>query len=214
MLNLVIIGAGGFGRELLPWIEECFDPADYRVRGFLDGNPQALADHDIDLPVLAAPDDYQPEPDDRLILALGNVPARARIAGQLEARGGRFASMIHPTAVIASTATLGIGAVIYPYAVISNQAVLEPHVHLSLYASVGHDAHVGRYSLLSPYATLNGAVKLGREVFLGTHAAVAPGVQVGDGVRISANSVAMRDVAPSMFVLGVPGKAVRLPSIG
>ena len=214
MLNLVIIGAGGFGRELLPWIEDCFDPAEYQVRGFVDGNPRALEGHDVELPILASPEDFQPEPKDRLLLAIGNVPVRERMASLLEARGARFANMIHPTAVIAATATIGIGAVIYPYAVVSNAAVLEPHVHLSLYASVGHDAVVGSHSLLSPYATLNGAAKLGRQVFLGTHAAVAPGVQVGDGVKISANSAAMNDVPAGMFVFGVPGKAVRLPATG
>lgn len=214
MYDLVIIGAGGFGRELLPWIGDCFDPAEYRLRGFLDANPQALAGYGIELPVVESPQDYRPQPNDRLLLALGDVATRAQIAGLLEEKGGRFATMIHPTAVISSTAQIGAGALIYPYAVISNQAVLEPHVHLSLYASVGHDARVGSFSLLSPYATLNGAAAVGREVFLGTHATVAPGVQVGDDVRISANSAAMRDVPPGSMVFGVPGKTVRRPGIG
>lgn len=76
MLDLVIVGAGGFGRELYEMIGEVFPANEYRMKGFLAKDDGALRSHGIDLPVLGDPEEYEPEVTDRFLLAIGYMEVR------------------------------------------------------------------------------------------------------------------------------------------
>ena len=208
--QLVIVGAGGFGRELYGLVHECVSDDTFDFKGFLALDKSELAAFDVDAAVLDPPEVYDPTPYDRFLLAIGHIEVRRRVVELLLGKGAQFIQFIHATAVIARTARLGKGVVVYPFAVVSNQANVGDFVHLSLYASVGHDARVDEYSLLAPYATLNGAAVIESEVFVSTHATIAPERRVGARSKISANSVVLHDVPPDSMVYGVPGKQARL----
>ena len=94
-----------------------------------------------------------------------------------------------------------------PFSFVGPGARLGDNVVLNTFASVGHDTDVGDFSVLSPYATVNGDARVGREVFLGTHATVTPCRAIGSHSKISAGSVATRDVPEGSLVVGNPGKA-------
>jgi sugar O-acyltransferase (sialic acid O-acetyltransferase NeuD family) len=209
MLDLVIVGAGGFGRELYEMLWDAFSPEQYRLKGFLAQDDGRLAQHGIEARVLADPEEYTPAATDRFLLAIGQMEARRRAVEALTGRGGQFVSLIHPLARVARTARVAAGAVIYPFAVVSNNASLATCVHLNYYASVGHDCCLGRYCLLAPYATLNGFVQLADEVYVSTHATVAPGRRLGYRCKLSANSACMQDAAENSLIFGVPGRQVR-----
>ncbi len=209
MLNLLIIGAGGFGRELYEMLWDGLSPEDYRVGGFLAQDDGQLDKYGIEHRVVADPETYRPDPQDRFLLAIGAMEVRRRAVEALEAKGAQFVSFVHPLARVAATARIGVGAVIYPFAVVSNNASLAPHVHLNYYASVGHDCELGRFCLLAPYATLNGFVQLEDEVYVSTHGTVAPGRKLGKRAKLSANSACMQDAAAGTLIYGVPGRQVR-----
>jgi sugar O-acyltransferase (sialic acid O-acetyltransferase NeuD family) len=210
MYEIVIIGAGGFGRELHEMLWDCLPAADYRLKGFLAKDPDELSGFGVDAPILDHPDHYHPARQDRFLLAIGDMDARRRIVETLVGQGGQFLTLIHPTAVIAKTAHIGAGAVIYPFAAIMNRAFIDEYVHLSNFASVGHDARVGKYSLMAPYATLNGFSIIDEEVYMSTHSTVAPERRVGLRSKISANSAVMQDVPANSLVHGVPGRQTPL----
>ena len=206
--NLLIVGAGGFGRELFEMLWDVFPTEEYQFKGFLAQNDDSLKAAGLQEPFLGDPAEYEPEPNDYFLMAIGFMDVRRTLFDAIKARGGRFLSFVHPRAYVASSATIGEGAVIYPFATVSNASVLDASVHLNYYASVGHDCNVGRHCLLAPYATLNGFVKLADEVYIATHGTVAPGKSVGPGSKISAGSTAMQDVANNTIVFGVPGRQV------
>lgn len=200
MLDLIIVGAGGFAGELHTWLPDVFPDNAYRFKGFLgsgDGRSKTA--------VLADPSEYLPQPKDRFILAIGNLGARRKLAQSIEDKGGKFIDFIHPTSIVAPTAHIGRGAVIYPFSIVSNAASLGAFVHLSLYASVGHDAQTGENCYLAPYATMNGESEIGDDVLLGSHATVLSGVRVGNRTNVSANSSVVRDAPDDAIVFGVPG---------
>ncbi|MDA0658514.1 MAG: acetyltransferase [Planctomycetota bacterium] len=207
--QVVVVGAGGFGREARNWLTSCLHPDEFAFKGFVDQKSDALADYGQVGQVIGHPDHYQPAQDDRFVLAIGDMASRRRTVESLLSRGAEFVSVIHPTALVSPSATIGKGAVIYPFAVVSNQAVLQEYAHLSLFASVGHDVHIGRYCLLAPYATVNGFSTLDDEVYMSTHSTVVPERHVGRNSTISANSAVLQDVSANSFVFGVTCKQTR-----
>ncbi len=205
---LVIVGAGGFGRELLTWIGEQSAGRSSHVRGFLDDNPAALEDFDIELPILGDPLTYQPSGDERLVLAIGQPATKLKLAELLRSRGGKFATLIHTSARVGPRCQLGEGVIISPNAGVSCDVTLGDFVMLNCFATVGHDAHIGRGTTLSSHVDCTGNTRIGAGVFLGSHAAVIPGIAVGDGATVAAGSVAMRNVPAGATVLGVPAKKI------
>ena len=208
MYDIIIIGAGGFGREVYLWTKDSFPKDQYTIKGFLDDNPRILDNYDIDISIIGNLDNYEIKNQDRFLFAVGDIDIKKSLIVRLKRRGAKFLTLIHPGAIVANTAKIGEGAIICPFCLVSDNVLLEDFVMMNVYSSCGHDVKVGSYSILSPYATLNGFVILEDEVFLGTHATVIPYKKVGYKSKISANSVAMRDVPPNKMVFGVPGKAI------
>lgn len=215
MKRLLIIGAGGFGREVFAWAQaQANAQRGWRVHGFLDANPQALAGTGVEAPILGDPANYTPQAEDCFVGAIGDSATRLRLAEDLRERGARFVNVIHPAAVVGPACRLGVGCVLCPGAVISTNVTLGNHVVLNMGATVGHDAALGDGCTLSPHADVTGCVRLGRGVLLGSHASVLPGVAVGDFAVVGAGSVAVRAVPPRVTVMGVPAKAILWPREG
>jgi sugar O-acyltransferase (sialic acid O-acetyltransferase NeuD family) len=205
--SIVIVGAGGFGREVCAWVEDAIAAgAPWQIRGFLDQNPRSLEGFDLPYPALAGPDDYTPQAGDELICAIGDPRAKRDVVSKLLLRGARFARLIHPTALVGSRCTLGTGVVLCPRAVVTCDVVLGDFAMLNVAATVGHDASIGAWSTLSGHADITGRTVLGEGVFAGSHAVVLPGVRVGDNAIVAAGSVAMRHVPVGQTVVGVPAK--------
>lgn len=208
MRDIIIIGAGGFGREVYLWAKDSFPNDQYRIKGFIDDNPRILDDYNMDINVIGNLDNYKIKKQDRFLFAIGDINGKKSLIIKMKKKGAKFLTLIHPTAIVANTAKIGEGIIICPFVTISDNVQLGNFAMLNIYSSCGHDAKVGNYCILSPYATLNGFVILEDEVFLGTHATVIPGKRVGYKSKISANSVVMRDVPPNKIVFGVPGKPI------
>jgi sugar O-acyltransferase (sialic acid O-acetyltransferase NeuD family) len=208
MIDIVIVGAGGFGREVLQYVSDAFDlGVTHRVRGFLDDSATTVEPASLNQCILGTTRSYVPAGNDRFIIAVGQPALRLEIAQRLAERGAQFLSVIHPLAYVAATASLGTGCVLSPFATVGANAVLGDHVVLTYYSSVGHDAVVGDCTALSPYSVTNGGSRLGTAVFLGSHATVNPLRQVGDATKIAAGSIVYRDIPAHMLALGNPAKA-------
>lgn len=204
--RIIIVGAGGFGREVLQWARDAWPEHAGKIAGLLSADPGVLEGRAIGLPILGSPDDFTPQPGDGLLLGIGRRDVRRRVAEQLESRGGHFLSLIHPSAIVADTADVGRGTILCPYASVTANARLGAFCLLNLYSMVAHDAAVGAFSVLSPYAGVAGEAAVGENVFLAMHAFVGPGVEVGDHAVISGCSCALHRVPAGTLVYGVPGR--------
>lgn len=205
MKDIVIVGAGGFGREVLQYLKDIHgeDP----VKGFLDDHLKDMEPASLEQKVIGRISDYAPADDEFFVLAIGNPVLRFRLARELSDRGARFISVIHPLAYIASSAKLGKGCIVAPFATIGANAVLGEHVVLTFYSSVAHDAVVGDATALSPHSVANGGARLGTASFLGTAAIVNPTRNVGDFAKVAAGSVVYRDVPPKSLASGNPARS-------
>jgi sugar O-acyltransferase (sialic acid O-acetyltransferase NeuD family) len=210
VLDLIIVGAGGFGREMYHWARDCFAAEQYRIKGFLSAKPTDLEGFEIKAPILGDPMQYIPQANDRFLFAIGLIDVKRRLIDALVSKGAQFERLVHPTAIVCNTAKLGAGVVICPFVTVSDSVRVDDFAMLNFYASCGHDAQVGAYSVLCPYATLNGFAVIEEEVFMGTHSTVTPSRRVGHHSKISANSLVSQNTQPHTLVFGVPGQHKRL----
>ena len=210
--RILIVGAGGFGRELFYWALDAWPNHASRISGFLSEDLEKLKDHKFPIEVVGAPSTYQPRTGDYLLLGIGVPGVRRRVVEDLEARGARFLSLAHPTALISPSATLGIGSVLCPYSLLTDAARVGRFVLVNFHASIAHDACVGDFSVLSPYATLGGSSQIGNDTFLAIRASVAPSVCVGAGSKVSAHACALHHAPPQSLVHGARGEITPLLS--
>ena len=207
--KLIIIGAGGFGREVLAWAEQSVQVGrEWEIKGFIDDNLDALHDRPSPGKLLGRIADHQPAGDEVFICAIG-VPAVKRKCYELmAARGGRFARLTHRSAVLGHEVELGDGVILCPNAVVSANNRLGRGVVVNLNSTVDHDAEVGDWTQINCHCDVTGGVKIGREVWFGSHVAVAPGVRVGDEAYLGAGAVIFRDVEPKAKMFGVPARRI------
>ena len=205
--SLIIVGAGGFGREVLQYLRDAMAlQGGYAVKGFLDDGPADLGPFGLDVPLLGGTRDHAFTGDDRVLIAVGDPSVRLELAARLEAHGARFVTLVHPLAYVSEAASLGVGCIVAPFATVGAHARIGDHTVLTFYASAGHDTTVGRACGFSPHAVANGGSTLGEGVFLGAYAVVNPLQSVGTGSKVAAGSVVYHPIPPDVLAVGNPAK--------
>lgn len=207
--RLIVAGGGAFARELINWADDAAARGNgVPVSGFLDRSEHALDGFSYALAWRGDIDDYVPAEDEAVLVAIGDPHGKRAVVERLRARGARFASLVHPSAVIARSARLGEGVVICPQAVVSADAEVGDFAAINVGSCVGHDARLGAYSTLSSQVDLTGFVEVGEAVFFGSGARVLPKVSVGAGAKIGAGAVIMRRVPEGAVMFAMPAKQV------
>jgi sugar O-acyltransferase (sialic acid O-acetyltransferase NeuD family) len=203
--NLIIIGAGQFGREVFTWAAQAMAAGSpLRFKGFLDQRTGALDGYDYKPGILGNVDTYEVQEGDVFVSAIGSPAARAQCCSQIEMKGGQFINIIHPLANIGLHVELGDGVVMAPFSSLTSDIKLGSHVTVGAFSNVGHDTVVGDWCQISSHCGVNGCGVLGDGVFLGSHACVLPGVKVGAWSFVGAGSIVIRDVAEGVKVFGNP----------
>jgi sugar O-acyltransferase (sialic acid O-acetyltransferase NeuD family) len=207
--RLLIIGAGGFGREVLCWARDV-EPtqSEWEIGGFLDANPKALEGFNAPVGILGDPAIFEPAETDRCVCAIGDPVTKRRVVSGLEARGAKFLSLVHPSVIIGADCRIGAGCILCPNVVLTTNVSLGRFIILNLGATVGHDARAGDWCTLSVHADVAGKAILGEAVFAGSHSFVLPGVRVGDRAVVGAGSVVTHNVPPGSTMFGVPAKLI------
>jgi sugar O-acyltransferase (sialic acid O-acetyltransferase NeuD family) len=205
--TIILVGGGAFAREVIGWqADQARASNGPVVTAFIDDNPKALDGFEYGLAYLGTIADYQPKPDELLVMGIADPATKLKVAAALQARGGRFASVVHPTSVVAKSARIGVGVVVCPLALVSADARVGDFVAINAMSSIGHDAIVGAGGTLSAHVDLTGGVQVGDGCFFGTGAKVLPGVRIGERARIGAGALIMRTVQPDAVMYAAPAK--------
>ena len=210
--DLVVIGAGGFGRETLDVAEAAIRAgAGFRILGVIDGSP---SEHNLQrleargIAYLGTEAHWlagQPNSVE-YVIGVGSPAAKEIIANRFDSAGLSAATLIHPMAAIGTMARIGPGSVVCGGVQISTNVHTARHVHVNPGAIIGHDAVIDEFASVNPGAVISGEVHLGKGSLIGAGAVVLQGLWVGQGATVGAAACVVREVAPGVVVKGVPAR--------
>ena len=208
MKKLLIVGAGGFGRELYAWASQHPDCSrQWQLAGFLDDNPDALKAFGSFAPVFPLAG-HRPVADQLHLVGLGTPKTKEKLVAPLVAAGAEFLTFVHPSAIIGSRVTLGRGVVICPGAILSVDIDIGEFAMVNLNCTIGHDAQIGRWTSLSAHCDITGGARVGQGCFFGSRATVIPGKIIGDRSVVAAGAVVMSHFPSDVLVAGNPARVI------
>lgn len=133
-----------------------------------------------------------------------------RVDRATQAGFSAFETLVDPTAVLASNATLGQGVFINAGAIIGADVMIGDHAVINRSGSVGHHSTIGEFASVGPGAVVASKCQLRRAVFIGAGATVAPGITIGADSTLAVGTIAVRDVASGVTVAGNPARPLLL----
>jgi len=205
-IRLIILGAGGFAQEVADLVG---DGGEYELAAFAESEDRERCQQPLlGRPVLWIDDLPQWAAGHEAVCAIGSTHRSAFIQ-RVAQMGFRFATVVHPTARVSRTSTVGPGCVLSAGVVVATQTTVGAHVILNRGALVGHHTRIGDYVTLSPGANVAGSVSVGEGTYIGMGAVILDGLQIGRGSVVGAGAVVTRDVPDHVQVLGVPARVTR-----
>jgi sugar O-acyltransferase (sialic acid O-acetyltransferase NeuD family) len=207
--DLLIIGAGEYGREIFTWAAQAIAAgAPWRIKGFLDTRAAILEGYDYDVGVISGPEDYCVQPSDVFVGALGDPRDKMKFYSPIVRKGGQFINIIHPLANVGVNVRFGNGNVLGPFASVTTDVRVGDHVSIGAFSNVAHDTVIGDWCQICSHCGVNGRAELAEGVFLGSHACVIPRVQVGAWAYIGAGSIVVRNVPAEAKMFGNPAAVI------
>lgn len=208
-LPVIILGGGGHAEVIINALQCC--GAD--MLGVVDQDPGRAGQYILGLPVIGGDATVSRYGPDTVYLVnglgtIGDTSNRRRLYESFKAKGYTFASVIHPSAIVASNVFLGEGVQVMAGAVIQPGCEIGDNVIINTRASVDHDCKIGDHTHVAPGVTLSGMITIGKGTHIGTGATVIQGVSIGVNAVIGAGAVVLHDVPDGAHVYGVPAKEV------
>lgn len=208
--SVVVIGGGGFGREVLDVLRD----QHRAIHGVVDDEP---TDRKLELlgaqrvPFLGSVRQLlNSNPGEvEYLLGIGDGPIRRTLDAQLTRAGFEAATVVHSSASFGFDVLVGPGTVVCAGARLTTNIRLGRHVHVNLNATVGHDARLGSYVTLNPGAAVSGGVTIGEAALVGAKAFILQGVSVGEDSIVGAAAAAMKNVGARTTVAGVPARLLK-----
>lgn len=211
-MKLAVVGAGGHSKVIQDLIK-------------LNENNQIIALLDDKYTNLTFKDDRYLGPIDsaiellnihtdiKFIIAIGNNEVRKNIVNTLTFNEDCYATLIHPTAWISPSVTIGVGTVVMPHAVINTDSCIGNHTIINTGAIIEHDNRISNFVHVSPKATLTGGVEVGEGVHIGAGTSVIPNIKIGEWATIGAGATVIKSIPSSCTAVGVPAKVIKLQLI-
>ncbi len=212
--KLVIMGGQGNGTVVASTVEDLNDQRPtYDLIGFLnDGRERDVNGYPVLGPIdRTAVQELLSDPEVDLFWSLVSVKLGEAFQGrlrELDVPRERFATVIHPTAVVSRFATIGHGVAIQPLAQVGPNVRIGDHVHVFAQAMIGHDATLADFSYVSNNACIGAGVILHEGAYVGTNAATLEGIELGPWSLVGMGSVVLRSVPARTKVVGNPARTI------
>lgn len=151
---------------------------------------------------------YEPQMDDDALfcISIGDNAVRKKIANLLDKN---FPTLIHASAVVYPSVTIGRGSQILPNAVIDAAVSLGDFCIVNNNATVSHNVVVGNFVHIAINAAVAGRVQIGEGTLVGAGSVINPEIKIGNWVTIGAGAIVTKDVPNNAVVYGNPARIIR-----
>lgn len=212
--NLYIIGAGGNAEVIASTVHDINTrEEEWNLKGFFDDNPNA------EMSGISHCGQITKESIDRVccnesyfVWSLMSVKIMDNLVGRLQDLGidkNKFATLIHPTAIVSKSACIGNGVTIHPLCVIGPGVKIDDHSMIFGQGFIGHGAIIGTFSYIANNASIGARVKLLQGAYIGTNSCIRENVSVGRWSVVGMGSVVLNDVEDYVTVVGAPARELK-----
>ena len=211
MKNIIIIGAGGFAREV-SWLVDDINDAEekWNLIGFIDENPEVHGKKFNGYEVLGGLDYLECNTEIYYVCAIANVRARKEVVKRCDELGFKAATLIHPSVILSKKYNeIGMGCIICANSIITVNVKLCKHVIVNLDCTIGHDVIIEDFVTIYPSVNVSGNCTIGELVELGTGVQVIQGKSIGNNTKIGAGSVVIKDIEAECTAVGSPAKVIK-----
>lgn len=204
--KLIILGASSYAQDIADVVSEC---PGFELTGFaVNVDRQQCQGTLLGLPVYWVDDMREMTGDHHAVCAFFTT-RRSVFTRQVDDMGMPFATVVHPTARISATTSVGDGCVVNVGSMIASYTRLGRHVLVNRGVLIGHHTTIGDYVSIGPGANIAGRVQIGSSTYIGMGAIVLDGIKVGSGCLVGAGSVVTKDLPDNVKAMGVPAKIVQ-----
>ena len=211
MKDLVIIGAGDFGREIANVVERINNVrSEWNLMGFVDDSTE-IQGKVIDGYKVIGTSEWLNVSDKEIyaICSLGVASTRKKVITKFTNEKIKWATLIDPDAKLYKDSEAGKGSIICGGSILAINAKVHDHVIVNLNCTLGHDDIIGDYNVVNPGVNVSGKVTTGECVDLGTGSKVIQGLSVGKNTTIGAGAVVIKDLPENCVAVGAPAKPIK-----
>ncbi|MBX7210626.1 MAG: NeuD/PglB/VioB family sugar acetyltransferase [Verrucomicrobiaceae bacterium] len=208
--EIIIIGCNGNCVDIAEAVEAlAAHGGAVKVAGFLDDADGMQGAEVAGYPVLGRIADAAKFAGAGFVNGIGS-PKSYRFKADIIARAGvpveRWATVIHPTAVVSRHARIGRGTVLLANVSVGAGARIGDHCMVLQNSVISHDSTIGDCSALATGVCVSGGCAIGENCYIGGNVSIRDGVRIAPGSLIGIGAVVVKDVAAVCVAFGNPAR--------
>lgn len=216
MNKILIVGAGGFGREV-QWLIERINQKNpiWEIEGYLDDSVEVGTEVN-GYKVLGGIDELgKYDTSVSVVCAVGSAKVREKIITKIRQIGQyQFPNLVDPDVRNSQFLSMGEGNIVCAGNILTVNISMKDFVILNLSCTVGHDVVIESFVTVYPGVNISGCTLLKKGVELGTGSKIIQGKMIGENTIVGAGAVVVRDLPSDCTAMGIPAKPVKFSGGG
>jgi sugar O-acyltransferase (sialic acid O-acetyltransferase NeuD family) len=203
--SLFVIGAGGHAKS----IAEVAIAAGFTIEAFI--SPSEGDSEFMGIRVLRSlPEDIAVRTES-IAIGIGANYLREKVMLELQGscQPSRFPALIHPSAIIASSAQIDMGTTIHQNAVVGPSSRIGKFCTVNTSATIDHDSVMEDFSSMGPGAHTGGGVTIGKRAHISIGAIAIHGIEIGSDSILGAGSCATESIPELTVSVGTPARVLK-----
>lgn len=206
MKDIIVVGGGGFAKEVIWLANDC----NRKVRGVLDDSAQTHNTQVQGATVLGNVAEWVNYKNCEFIIAIGSPRTRRNVLNKMLTLGEPdFATLTHPSVRLSNTVSIDEGSIICAGSILTADISLGKHNILNLNVTVGHECEFADYVTVAPMVAVSGNVKLQPLVEVGTGAVIRQGLELAEGSMLGMGGILTKNIPERMIYAGNPAKKLK-----